>query len=333
MDNPAIPAGLRCVTIIATHQCNARCLACGYWRHKDDLELKRKLFERLVPWLRTHGVRRICWSGGEPTLHTEFEELLALTARAGISSTLLTNGSTFGSIYKRIYGLVDHIVVSIDAPDENLFYKIRGLRGYQNLLRIPAEVHRLAPKTTITFSFLLQHLNLDCVVECAEIAGRSGSDRIAFLAPDYWAIGRPSGRGESFGWKHSSAAAASLVRPTRGQVARFMQRIPLIHSEIARHRSLALANHSLERLGEYLSHFACGRLRGNAPIECGVAADHVVVTAGGKLRACWLTPELFPIEEGKDPFNQTAILEYREQLVHNTRFRKEKCKGCMQGTY
>jgi hypothetical protein len=210
---------------------------------------------------------------------------------------------------------------------------VSGFRGFKALLRIPDDAHRIAPGITVTASFLLQRLNLDCVLECVDVAGRSGADRIAFLAPDYIAIDHPAERGEAFGWLTPSARAHASILPNADQVNQFSRRIPHIHKRIAKFPRLDCANNSLERIRDYLQHFVSNSPPDRLPVRCGVIAEHAVVTVEGRLRVCWLSPKSFSIQVSGDPFLQAGFVRAKNLLLNDSKNRNRSCGSCMQGIY
>jgi len=326
-------SALRCVTVLTTHECNSRCVACGYWRQNDHARIDPSVVTRMVPWFKRHGVRRVCWSGGEPTLHPEFASLVKTTHAAGLCNTVLTNGSTFTHVYPEIRDYVDHFILSLDSPTERLFRKVRGSYSFEKLLLVPETIHHVSPHTTVTVSFLLHALNIDHVLDCVDLAGHIGADRIAFLALDYDSLDSPECRGEAFGWRTRTTNVIKRLRPTPAQVERFGHSLPTILEKIAEYPALQCGNNSLNRLLQYLRSFASGIRRTSMLATCPVAADHVLLTVEGDIRICWLSQESFRTDVAGDPLLQRAIRRARMRLLKDPAVQAGLCATCIQGQY
>ncbi|MCP4346923.1 MAG: radical SAM protein [Desulfobacterales bacterium] len=78
-------------TLELTPSCNNRCIGCGNvsFSHKSDLSTSS--WQNIVNAIHPHAVH-IRISGGEPTLHPEFESIIKIFADLDISFTLFTNG-------------------------------------------------------------------------------------------------------------------------------------------------------------------------------------------------------------------------------------------------
>jgi molybdenum cofactor biosynthesis enzyme MoaA len=82
--------------ISVTNVCNAGCDFCGFARGKALIGRARYLdadqFSRALPILYRRGIRFVTLQGGEPLVHPEIVRLVALTASAGMSCAVITNG-------------------------------------------------------------------------------------------------------------------------------------------------------------------------------------------------------------------------------------------------
>lgn len=78
-------------TVEVTNECNQSCFGCSnVFTHKNESlspENWKIILEKIKPYART-----IRFSGGEPTLHPEFFDILDITNKAGISFSIFTNG-------------------------------------------------------------------------------------------------------------------------------------------------------------------------------------------------------------------------------------------------
>jgi MoaA/NifB/PqqE/SkfB family radical SAM enzyme len=127
------------VQIALTNACNAHCRFCGFprvkpadWIMADPERLRRGLLA-----LAGAGVRYIAFTGGEPLLYPNLEEILTHSHSAGMHNLLCTNGKLLDQ--DRIAVLktagVSHLIISIDAATEQVHDDHRGLPGLCGSIR------------------------------------------------------------------------------------------------------------------------------------------------------------------------------------------------------
>jgi radical SAM protein with 4Fe4S-binding SPASM domain len=86
------------IEIELTKYCNWNCEFCyNTWKYTGNIEsnipyLSVECFENIVSEASSNGVFTIRLSGGEPTLHPNFEEILKIASRKNMDITLFTNG-------------------------------------------------------------------------------------------------------------------------------------------------------------------------------------------------------------------------------------------------
>jgi MoaA/NifB/PqqE/SkfB family radical SAM enzyme len=123
---------LNCVWEL-TYRCNARCGMCGYWRnpsHVED-ELTAHQVKAGLDRVSAGGCRFVNFSGGEPTLRADLEDIVAHASSAGMWVSMVTNGSLLTR--DRLAGLrdagLDSLLVSLDSVDADAHDRRRGLAG------------------------------------------------------------------------------------------------------------------------------------------------------------------------------------------------------------
>ncbi len=153
--------------ISVTKRCNFSCIYC----HDEGLgpvasprsphaeEMSPLEVERLVEVAREFEIRSIKFTGGEPLVRADLEEIVARTVRHVADVSLTTNGSMLA---KRAEGLrnagLKRVNVSIDALDPAAFHEIRGgsltpvLRGIEEALRVgltPVKLNMVVFRKTV----------------------------------------------------------------------------------------------------------------------------------------------------------------------------------------
>ena len=109
--------------------CNAGCFMCSFALSRDPYRLSTEDLKGILSRSATEGVRFVRFTGGEPLMHRDISDLVAVAGQNGIRSSIITNGSLLA---KKAHSLcnagLDQIVVSIDGI-ESTHDELRGVRG------------------------------------------------------------------------------------------------------------------------------------------------------------------------------------------------------------
>lgn len=174
------------LTIEPVNLCN---LACSYCL-RDDAHLHRDPAEYLSPDLlrrvlreaaQTCGADEVSFSGGEPTLHPRFGELVDVVAGEGYRFSFVTNGWHFGRVRD---SLVRHksalrlVAFSLDGASESTHDNIRGKGSFRRLMSAVADCHALG--LPFRFKAVLHRHNAQRVETLALFAARVGALGIKF---------------------------------------------------------------------------------------------------------------------------------------------------------
>jgi len=133
-------------------------------------------FSQALPILYRRGIRYITLQGGEPLVHPDIVRLVSVTATAGISCAVITNGwflpRYIGSLASA--GL-DRLILSIDSANLAEHERNRGLKGLEpRMIDGIAQAHAfgLPVQASVTVNRLvdydqlpntLRRLGFDCV--------------------------------------------------------------------------------------------------------------------------------------------------------------------------
>lgn len=110
-----------------TRKCNYRCKGCNVWSEQDSKELTTEEVKKGLDILKELGVIDIVFSGGNPLLRDDIDEILEYASRYFIT-TVYDNGSM---VAKKIDALqkVDFVAISIDSLDPEKNNYIKGVKG------------------------------------------------------------------------------------------------------------------------------------------------------------------------------------------------------------
>lgn len=79
------------IRILITENCNAKCLHCFNATYREKKEIDVDAFIKLCEYLSLNKINRVKIMGGEPTVHTSFEEIISIAQSYFESIVLFTN--------------------------------------------------------------------------------------------------------------------------------------------------------------------------------------------------------------------------------------------------
>jgi len=116
-----------------THRCTGKCEICNYRRNPSgpDEELRLGNVQKGLEKIYSYGCRWVNFTGGEPTLRPDLEEIVHYASRLGMWTTMVTNGSLLTRERIRMFkkaGL-DSMFISLDSTNPQAHDKQRGISG------------------------------------------------------------------------------------------------------------------------------------------------------------------------------------------------------------
>ncbi|WP_028664270.1 radical SAM protein [Runella zeae] len=116
-----------------TYRCNATCSFCDIWERPSPyitIENAKSNFKAL----KKLGVKVVDFTGGEPLLHRQIDELLREAKKSGLITTITTNGLLYPKYSSRLRGLVDMLHFSLDSPNRDEHDKSRGVKCFDKVM-------------------------------------------------------------------------------------------------------------------------------------------------------------------------------------------------------
>ena len=156
---------------LVTTRCNGRCQTC-LWRDPGLAELDNEAVKWLYGEAGRAGLAQLVVWGGEPLLRQDLPELLLAARRAGLLTTLITNGWFLGERWRELRGRVDALILSLDdvGPAHDA---LRGLPGlYERLEAFVAAVRADPLRPTLLVNTVLSSLNRGALARVAPVAAR-----------------------------------------------------------------------------------------------------------------------------------------------------------------
>ncbi|HZL64187.1 MAG TPA: radical SAM protein, partial [Thermoleophilia bacterium] len=118
------------------------------------------------------GIAQLVVWGGEPLLRQDLPELLLAARRAGLFTTLITNGWFLGDRWAELRGLVDALILSLDdvGPAHDA---LRGLPGLSERLEaVVAALDADPRRPALLVNTVLSSLNRGALARVAPVAAR-----------------------------------------------------------------------------------------------------------------------------------------------------------------
>lgn len=244
------------------------------------------LQKNIAPLLADMGINRVSITGGEPTLHPNLPEIVALIRAEGIAITLITSTSNLASVYNQIAAYVDTYMFSLDGADRSQYIKTRGIDLFDQVVAWPAKVkQRSRCQSQVVFSCVIQKANAFDLENIYDISCKSGADGISFRVPDTTS--------------HAFGRNGVVSRPTMAAISFDPEELESIGSQLERILSRDEEIHHLNQDRAFLMSIE-NRLRvmtGQAPLKnnerCWAPQSSVVITADQKLKPCFFCRPVF----------------------------------------
>ena len=141
-----------------TYRCNAKCGFCDIWERPSPYVTPEQVVQNLQD-LRRLGVKVIDFTGGEPLLHRQIDELLRLAKSMGFITTLTTNGLLYPKWAERLKGLVDMLHFSLDSPHKEEHDASRGVACYDFVVESIALAQTIGERPDILFTVMESNIH------------------------------------------------------------------------------------------------------------------------------------------------------------------------------
>ena len=169
------------LVIELTNRCNLRCRHCFDERHAATGDLSLEIIDKVLQEGKDCGIDHLAFTGGEPTIHREFAEIIRRVCDAGYTFSFVSNGTNFPSVYPL---LTPHrqwftgATFSLDGAREDTHNRLRGKGSYRSVMQAASIcVFKDLP---FTFNMVLTAQNRHEVGEMVSLAKSLGSRGVRF---------------------------------------------------------------------------------------------------------------------------------------------------------
>lgn len=168
-----------------TNRCNLKCLHCLRDKSVAPADLPLTLFSKIVKKAKAYGMLNIAFTGGEPTLHPAFSDMVAITRKENLSFLVVTNGWNFKKIYplfldnKAVSPL--RIVFSLDGAKRQTHDTIRGAGSFDRVIQ--AMVICKEKKIPFAIQMVIAAINKNEMENMGVLASALNCAKLLFVPP------------------------------------------------------------------------------------------------------------------------------------------------------
>ncbi len=171
-----------------TNRCNLNCRMCfrNFW-NCDLGEMSLEQFRVIIDELSEFPELETIYLGGigEPTVHPDFLQIIRLVKESGYRLEFGTNGTLLSTLEKELVGYgVDRVVVSIDAPQPDIYMNIRGTEFsnvVENVMALQkAKVARGKSLPEVALEAVVMKSNIHVLHKLLPLAYKLGINQLLF---------------------------------------------------------------------------------------------------------------------------------------------------------
>jgi MoaA/NifB/PqqE/SkfB family radical SAM enzyme len=312
--------------LVVTNHCDAKCFLCQYGKSNPRRFLSVAVVEeKVVPLINKYNINFTLITGGEPTLHPQLPGILEVLAGTGTGITLITNGAHLGEVFDGLKDRVEAYMFSLDAANEKLYYEIRGLRHFNELLAWPGRIVAYRPYARVAFNCLIQKKNVADLVNLYRLTVDLPVEGIFFNVPELksYCFGREG---------DVPVASRENALLDEGEIGLLEENLKkLVQLDTGRGK-LFQGREFFDRCVRYFQ--ALRREREvvfNDPQEvCQVPFTSIVFDENQCLAPCFYLPYSVPFAGSEDPVNGDYLGGIRKEMSDNPDWRERYCSFCLQ---
>lgn len=175
------------IVIEATNRCNLNCAHCmkniNGMDGGDVVDIDLYLLDKILKQAEAFKTRIVALTGGEPTLHSEWEELIGVLEKHDVDYTFTTNGINFEETHKVLVKDASDrfkgITISIEGATAGTNDMIRGEGTFDQIVG----AMRICKEKSIPFGMqaVVGRHNMHELSQLAALASEMGADELNYI--------------------------------------------------------------------------------------------------------------------------------------------------------
>ncbi len=155
--------GYKMLNCYLTNACNLRCKHCFMQSGiKLISELPKDEWKRILTEFRKEGGETVTFSGGEPLMNIDFDEIVMHAYNDGLKVTILTNGTLWtNDRIERLAPYISEVQISLDGVDEDSNSVVRGGGHFAKVVDTIVTFANSGVRTSVATTFTLDNLQSD----------------------------------------------------------------------------------------------------------------------------------------------------------------------------
>jgi len=190
-----------------THRCPLQCPYCSnpLALERAGAELGTEVWLRVLAEAAALGCLQVHFSGGEPTVRRDLEQLVKRAGDGGLYTNLITSGVLLDEarLARLVEAGLEHVQLSFQDSNETGADRIAGFPGHRKKLEVAERIR--AAGLPLTANFVVHRQNLANLESMIALGVNLGAERIEIAHVQY------------YGWALKNRAA---LIPTREDLAR-----------------------------------------------------------------------------------------------------------------
>ncbi|MFJ2322075.1 radical SAM protein [Pseudomonas sp. NPDC087817] len=303
-----------------TSSCNSKCNSCSYWLCEAK-HLPMEKISLIANELSKSDIKSIRLTGGEPTSHPHFIEIAKiLKSRQNAKIILNTHGHNLIEIFPKIKNYIDGYIISLDGSTRETYKSIRGVDWFDEIVRIPKEIHLFSERIFVGYTCVIQNKNLHELTEILNIGKNSGADMMSFTLPTFseGVFNNDSGR---------------ILKQQRGlwitseQDVNFKIQLEALKSSRLQNGNnfILQSDGVLDNYFEILKTWREGKAHTLPDHKCHVPKSSVVFSENEQIKPCFMLKAAWALKPDNN-LNSENILIFRENFYKAPT--PTECKSC-----
>lgn len=171
------------VWLTLNHVCNLKCKWCYDSPNANNCSKRDMPFDlakKIIDFSKDVGAKYIILMGGEPTLYSNFFELIKYIKSKGLKVYAITNGHVFSNkefLNKTIESQIDSISVCVKASNSSQQIAVTGTDSFKTFLKV-LENLRESKGLNYDFTTVISKINEDKLVEFAELIAKNAPGKL-----------------------------------------------------------------------------------------------------------------------------------------------------------